>query len=357
MTKRTPSNLALAAALLLGASVLVPVALPAQGTLDPLLQYQGVLRDADGAPIDGDVEVTFMLFDTDDPSGATALWEESHELTLSGGLVSTILGQTSALDPELFHGKTLWLGIDVEDEGVLLPMQQMLPSAQALYADHAGNADQLEGHTADDFMRTQGPTSVSTHVRAPTLSVEHTVEDGIALQVEGISEFDGKVVADSFHHTEPRTYYYRLTPMDFSPSDTITDYVASPHSAGLYALDFENAFFTQSFHAPVRLPANAIITGFRAYLEDSTEDDYLEVRLGRSHPASPSWVILASVSSEDLNGDNWVETSSISDDGTYDPAAQQLLVRVRAGSWNWAESGEDLRLHGVRITYTLEEIP
>jgi hypothetical protein len=98
----------------------------------PLLQYQGRLTDPDtGEPVpDDSLTMTFRLYDAE--SGGSPLWTELKDVSVQGGVFSTALGDTTALDPSLFDGQALWLGIKVGTDNEATPRQRILPVAYAL---------------------------------------------------------------------------------------------------------------------------------------------------------------------------------------------------------------------------------
>ena len=103
-----------------------------QAVLTPLLQYQGRLTDpGTGEPVaDGNYTMTFRLYDA--ATGGSALWTETEDVSVQGGLFSTVLGDTTALDQALFNGQALWLGVKVMADAEATPRQQVLPVAYAL---------------------------------------------------------------------------------------------------------------------------------------------------------------------------------------------------------------------------------
>lgn len=100
--------------------------------LPPLLQYQGRLTDPDtGEPVDdGAYTMTFRLYDVE--SGGDPLWTETKDVMVDGGVFSTALGDTAALDPGLFNGQSLWLGTKVGADAEATPRQLILPVAYAV---------------------------------------------------------------------------------------------------------------------------------------------------------------------------------------------------------------------------------
>ena len=141
-----------------------PVA--AAGVFSDTISYQGRLLDASGNPVDGSRVMTFSLYA--DPSGGSALWSHSDDVPVGDGLLSVEL----PVNPTLFDGQALWLGVRVGgDAGEMSPRQPLLPAPYALFAraaataGEAENADLLDGQHGS-FYRDAG------HLVAGTLDLE-----------------------------------------------------------------------------------------------------------------------------------------------------------------------------------------
>jgi hypothetical protein len=104
----------------------------ADGTVSTLLQYQGRLTNPTSGQIvpDGAYLMTFKLYEV--PTGGAFLWAEVKEVTVTAGLFSTVLGDGTPLDQNLFDGRALWLGVKVGADAETSPRQQVLPVAYAL---------------------------------------------------------------------------------------------------------------------------------------------------------------------------------------------------------------------------------
>ncbi len=128
----------------------VPRAQEGKRANSAVLPFQGYLTDAGGETVsDGAKLIQFRLFDA--PVGGRAIWAgETHRLTVNGGLVNTILGTRTAVDPDLFASPLyLEITIDADDDGEiaandppLLPRQVISPG---LYSHRAGDAEMLNG--------------------------------------------------------------------------------------------------------------------------------------------------------------------------------------------------------------------
>src|SRR5512138_2809273 len=114
----------------------------------PKLHYQGRLLDpTSGAPkADGTYTMLFGLYTAS--TGGSPLWTESKDVTVSRGIFSTLLGDTTPFDISLFNGQDLWLGNSVGGDPQMTPRQ---PLAYVPYALYAYNADQVDGYQASAF--------------------------------------------------------------------------------------------------------------------------------------------------------------------------------------------------------------
>jgi len=105
------------------------------------LNYQGTLTDSGGAPVNGDRNITFRLYNV--PTGGTAFWEGSQTVTLKDGRLSVVLGANSAnpLDPKKFTGET-YIGVQI-DPDTEMPRQKFTSVAYAFNAGNVTNVDAI----------------------------------------------------------------------------------------------------------------------------------------------------------------------------------------------------------------------
>ena len=68
----------------------------------PTFHYQGRLLDPDtgNLRVDGDYAMSFSIYTIE--SGGSPLWTESKNVTVSNGIFSTMLGDTTALNLSIF---------------------------------------------------------------------------------------------------------------------------------------------------------------------------------------------------------------------------------------------------------------
>ncbi len=114
----------------------------------PLIPYQGRLLDpVTGEPKpDGTYTIAFRLYTV--AEGGSPVWTETKSVQVQKGLFATYLGDTAALDPALFDGSPLWLGISVGADPEASPRMRLGFAPYAIWAATAGT---LEGHPASDF--------------------------------------------------------------------------------------------------------------------------------------------------------------------------------------------------------------
>lgn len=152
----------------------------------PLLSYQGrLVTPGTGAPKpDGTYEMSFRLYTV--ATGGTALWTETRDVQVSGGVFSVLLGEITALNASHFNGQVLWLGIKVGADAEATPRQHLAHVAYALFAE---NAALLNGKADTAF-------AASSHAHSGADITTGTVADArIAATIARDSEVFGLVTA------------------------------------------------------------------------------------------------------------------------------------------------------------------
>jgi hypothetical protein len=105
------------------------------------MPLQGVVRDNAGNPANGEFEVTFALYPSEDATPADALWWNTQSISVNDGRFVTRLGEGNPLAPGDFSsGEALWLGMAIEGEDEL-PRRPLGSSATALHAQTAAGLD------------------------------------------------------------------------------------------------------------------------------------------------------------------------------------------------------------------------
>ncbi|MGD2146250.1 MAG: hypothetical protein PVH41_06130 [Anaerolineae bacterium] len=178
------------------------------GDTAPLLQYQGRLTDpGTGEPVsDGSYTVVFRIYDVE--SGGSALWTETKDVYVQGGVFSTPLGASTALDPGLFNGQALWLGIKVEADAEASPRQPMLAVAYALgllpgaemSTSSSSAAFSVANEGAGDALRVDGAATVDGDLSVSgSLSGASHAHDGDDITSGTVAEarIDASIARDS----------------------------------------------------------------------------------------------------------------------------------------------------------------
>jgi hypothetical protein len=88
--------------------------------INDVVQVQGRLTDASGAPINGPVTVTAAIYDAS--AGGTARCTDSDTVAVTNGLFTMAMDFCTAAD---FNGDALWLGIKVGSDLEMTPRQEI----------------------------------------------------------------------------------------------------------------------------------------------------------------------------------------------------------------------------------------
>ncbi|MCP4105252.1 MAG: hypothetical protein GY749_06910 [Desulfobacteraceae bacterium] len=117
-------------------------------SVPPLINYQGMLADANGNPMIGTKKLTFNIYDA--AIGGNLVWgpQVFDSVPLINGRFNVILGTTDnngKLIIDAFDAKERYLGITVDSNSEISPRQQIL---SAPYAIQAVNAETIKGTKA-----------------------------------------------------------------------------------------------------------------------------------------------------------------------------------------------------------------
>ncbi len=145
---------------------LVPSA--AEAAVPRLINFQGVLKDAAGNPPAVDMlDVSFTIYDA--PLGGTALWTETHSVTITDGLFSVLLGDFNPLPDSVFEDTVRYLGIKVATDPEMLPRQRL---ASVGFAYRVGTIDGATGGVISGDVSIQSNLSVDGGMGAKTIFLE-----------------------------------------------------------------------------------------------------------------------------------------------------------------------------------------
>jgi len=110
------------------------------GAVPQLINFQGVLTDSAGTPLDGPFNITFKIYGQ--AFGGTDLWSEAHlGVAVSSGSFSVKLGSIAPFGGIEPTGSEFWMGITVATDPELIPRTQLVSVPFAFQADEAVLAD------------------------------------------------------------------------------------------------------------------------------------------------------------------------------------------------------------------------
>ena len=134
----------------------VALALAVHAGVPQLINYQGVLTDASGNPLQGTYNVTFSIYGV--VSGGTPLWSETVSISADGGgAFGVILGSTVPLEQAVFEGEERWLGTAIGGDAELVPRARL---ASLPYSFRVGTVDGAEGGTITGDLSVAGKASI-----------------------------------------------------------------------------------------------------------------------------------------------------------------------------------------------------
>ncbi len=163
-----------------------------------LINYQGMLTDEEGEPLDGIADITFEIWNA--PSGGIKRWwQTQYNVPVDSGLFNVILGELNPIDLSFYEDANYWLQIIVEQD--TMPSRLKFTSVAFAYraqkADTATYAVQVGNypHDHDDaYVNVLGPDSIRTTDAAVTAFHVKTYgssdADGIRIYTQG-STADG----------------------------------------------------------------------------------------------------------------------------------------------------------------------
>jgi sugar lactone lactonase YvrE len=152
------------------------------------IHFQGFLTDSnDVAVMDNVYTMTFSLWDNSDNENPIAkkLWEETQQISVSRGIYSTNLGETSPFPYTLNFSQQYYLGVQVGNEGIMKINGSLIPIVSTWHAfrsDTAGgrnvksiNANYLLDKT-DDIILTTGTIMINLRSAADIPEKWYTIK-------------------------------------------------------------------------------------------------------------------------------------------------------------------------------------
>ena len=175
----------------------------AHAPVDPiphLINYQGVLTNDEGTPLDGNYYLTFKIYDQ--LAGGAALWTEIHSpVSVENGLFSVTLGNgtswSTGIPSDVFDGPERYLGTNVgTDPGEL----ELSPRARLTSVGYAYLAETAVTAGSDGDWTISGDDMYSTLSGNVGIG---TTSPSYALDVVGDISVSGNIKKDGTNYTHP----------------------------------------------------------------------------------------------------------------------------------------------------------
>jgi hypothetical protein len=160
-----------------------------------LVNYQGLLADETGVPLEGSVDLVFRIYE--DALTTTCLWEETHSnVEVQSGLFQVVLGSSVPITAGLFEVAERWLGVTVAGDVEIAPRMRLTSVPWAFRAALADSSLSVSGATDSDWVidgdyvvRMVG--NVGIGVSSPEAKLEVSAENNTAIRASIRSGADG----------------------------------------------------------------------------------------------------------------------------------------------------------------------
>jgi hypothetical protein len=105
-----------------------------------LINYQGKLTKASGAPLDTTIQMVFTIYD--DSTGGNPLWTETqNSVNVEKGVFNVLLGSSVPVSYSTFNGTIRYLGVKVGGDPEITPRRPIVSVAYAYRSLEADTAD------------------------------------------------------------------------------------------------------------------------------------------------------------------------------------------------------------------------
>jgi hypothetical protein len=180
--RKRKNHKAVASATMIGLILFTVVSvIPVHAAINKEINYQGKLANtADETVNNGTYQMEFKLYTQ--PSGGAAIWTETlsgaNEVQVTNGLFSVLLGQVTTLNGVDFN-QTLYLGVNIENDGEMTPRKKLGAVPAAFVADTLDGIDSTTFLRIDQGNITSGyfvatSTTASTFPYASTTALSAT---------------------------------------------------------------------------------------------------------------------------------------------------------------------------------------
>jgi len=155
-------------------AIILFVALSLNAQVPQLINYQGVLTNASGNPLNGSFSINFSLYSV--PSGfGVLLWSETQTIPVTDGLFNVLLGSITPIPYSVFNGADKYLAIKVGSDPEMTPRKRLVSVG---YSYRAYEADKLDGKDAANFIQTSQANSISSGMIQDNSIASAKIQDG-----------------------------------------------------------------------------------------------------------------------------------------------------------------------------------
>lgn len=167
--------------------------------------YQGILRDANGALVNGQVNLTLSLYDNV-IEGPPLYTESFQNINVRDGFFSVVVGDSgTTLDPTIFvDNSQIYLGIAVNGDPEMQPRQRFHPVPWAMQASAAQsavtaqNADHASTATTADTADNLAAGATAPNITGPVM-INGNLDVTGDLKVTGVQALGNNVTTQAIH--------------------------------------------------------------------------------------------------------------------------------------------------------------
>ena len=170
------------------------------GQVPQLINYQGILTDGAGNPVNGTQSIQFSIYEA--ATEGTVLWTETQNVTVLEGIFSVLLGSVTLLPYDLFNGEERYLALKVESDPEMSPRKRLVSVGYSFRAD---DADHFSGKEPSEFIQVGQDSSISSNMLKENAVTENKIMPNIVSSVDSVINDGGDIdlVAGSNITIEP----------------------------------------------------------------------------------------------------------------------------------------------------------
>jgi len=144
-----------------------------------LMNYQALVTDALGAPLDCQCSIVFTIYGS--KTGDDILWQETHTSSITAGQLNAVFGEgdiPTPIDEAVFSSSEAWLGITVEGDPELTPRSRLVAVP---YSQRVNTVDLAKGGAISGTVQIDPPALKSGDALEASLIVRGSAGDSVVL--------------------------------------------------------------------------------------------------------------------------------------------------------------------------------